>query len=185
MPVVGNRKAVIVAVLFSLFLLCPTLVLGFEPFPGNWVEVVRFEGKASTQTELFKCDFPQWRIRWEFTPSIHSIVMPYLVEFSVTTFVQEESSQDGSNPEEQSKDYVVNQIETIRPIKGGISIINDQIGNFYMKITTFYVDDYTIIVEQNKDSIPEFQSWTILPILAGSTLVIFGIRNKISKKWLK
>jgi len=33
--------------------------------------------------------------------------------------------------------------------------------------------------------IPEFPSWTILPLLAVSTLVMLGIRNKISKKWLK
>jgi hypothetical protein len=33
--------------------------------------------------------------------------------------------------------------------------------------------------------IPEFSSWPILPLLAVSTLVILGIRNKISKKRLK
>lgn len=39
--------------------------------------------------------------------------------------------------------------------------------------------------EAMSNPIPEFPSWTILPILAVSTLVMLGIRNKISKKWLK
>ena len=41
------------------------------------------------------------------------------------------------------------------------------------------------LVKTNLQGIPEFPSWTILPILVASTFVIIVFRNKIRKKGLE
>ena len=184
-------------ILVSIFLSYPVTVLGFEPFPGNWVEVTRFEGKGSTQTKLFTCDYPEWRIKWQFTPTHEAFHFPLNLKFSVTTFAQD-ISQDNYNPERQEDYYVINKIEPIEFVKtnieilddgaiastierkkyaeSGISIINDHIGNFFLSIeSSFVVDSYTIVIEQNVDAIPE-NNLTLFGFLSlGIILVLLKI----------
>ena len=49
-----------------LLLCIPSSVFAtnFEPFPGNWIKVARFEGSGSIQTRPFTCEHPEWRIRY-------------------------------------------------------------------------------------------------------------------------
>ena len=61
----------------------------------------------------------------------------------------------------------------------------DGIGDTPYIINENNQDKYPLMNPFDISTIPEFPSWAILPILAVSTLVILGIRNKISKKWLK
>jgi hypothetical protein len=186
-------------ILFSLFLLYPVKVMGFEPFPGNWVEVAKFEGKGSTQTKLFTCDYPEWRIKWQFTPSHEAFHFPFSLKFSITTF-REDPLQDDYNPERQEIFQVINKIEPVEFVKtnieilddgaiastierkkyaeSGISIINDHVGIFYLKIeSSFVVDSYTIFIEQNVDAIPEFHSWIILPFCVFITVMVLWLRK--------
>ncbi|MEJ2281894.1 MAG: hypothetical protein P8X97_08350, partial [Candidatus Bathyarchaeota archaeon] len=55
----------------------------------------------------------------------------------------------------------------------------NQSGTFYMKIDSGLSDSYTIIVEQNIDSIPEFPSWTILPIVLIITFFSIIIKKQL------
>ena len=64
----------------------------------------------------------------------------------------------------------------------GTSYIPEYTGTFYVYINVGATESYTIIVEQDLDSIPEFPSWIILPILVISTLAMLGFRNKIRLK---
>ncbi len=62
----------------------------------------------------------------------------------------------------------------------GILYINGFNGTFYMDIVS-NADSYVIIVEQNIDSIPEFPSWTILPLFLTVTMVVAIYKRKLSK----
>ena len=74
-------------------------------------------------------------------------------------------------------------IETRRYAESGISIVNDHVGTFYISVeTSWLVNDYTIIIEQNVDSIPEFPSWVILPLFVVATSIIILIRKTIVQK---
>ena len=52
----------------------------------------------------------------------------------------------------------------------GISYIHNNSGTFYMRINVTNAQGYTIIVEQDLDSIPEFPSFLILPLVLMATL---------------
>ena len=109
-----------------------------------------------------------------------------LLKFSVTIFAQNTSIDDYTS-EGQENYFIVNKIDPIlfertnieilgdgaiasnivtrRYAESGISIVNDHVGNFYMSVeTSWLVNDYTIIIEQNVNSIPEFSSWIVFPL---------------------
>jgi hypothetical protein len=61
----------------------------------------------------------------------------------------------------------------------GVSYIRDQKGTFYMDIDATNIENFTIIVEQDLDSIPEFPSWIILPLFLIATLSVIIIKNRL------
>jgi len=135
----------------------------------NWVEVIRFEGNESTQTESFTCNHVEWRIRWEYVPSLQPTDSIF---FSVFTYPREEGVRGSM--------YVNSIMEMGSEKRSGTSYVHDYQGTFFMFINVIGTENYTIIVEQDIGSIPEFPSWMILPIFFGATL--FGL---IVKKKLK
>ena len=159
MPIVGERKAVIITVMFSLLLLGSISGIAFAS-SDNWVEVARFEGNESTQTESFTCDHVEWRIRWEYVPSFQPTESIF---FSVFTYPREEGVRGSM--------YVNSIIEIGSEKRSGTSYIHDYQSTFFMIINVIGTENYTIIVEQNIDSIPEFPSWIIFPIFLTATLI--------------
>jgi hypothetical protein len=139
-----------------------------EPPSDNWVEVTRFIGSRGFTTDVFVCDHVEWRIRWEFDPGHWHFADFHTLQ--VTTYEEGESTN------------YFNQIR--EPPSGnlsGVELLN-QSGSFYMKISSPMIDSYTIIVEQNITSIPEFPSWIILPLLIVATLVVTITRNKLVRR---
>jgi len=138
------------------------------PTSEDWNEVARFTGSGYQQyyTDYFTCDYREWRIRWEYVSEPDSAGFAY---FNVVVY-----------PERAL--FVVDSILS----KGGndtngISYIHDMSGRFFMGITAGAAESYTIIVEQNLNSIPEFPSLTPLltvPVLFAVALVIY--RRKLS-----
>ena len=51
-------------------------------------------------------------------------------------------------------------------------------GTFHLSMRAFMIGGYSIIVEQNIDSIPEFPSWIILPLFLVLTVVTIIIKKK-------
>jgi len=138
-----------------------------EPPSDNWVEVTRFIGTSGFTTDVFVCDHVEWRIRWEFDPGLWHFADMYTLW--VTTYKEGESTK------------YFNQIR--QPPGGnlsGVELLN-QSGTFYLEIGSGLSDSYTIIVEENIDSIPEFPSWTILPIFTIATLLIIICKQKLPK----
>ena len=166
MLVVGEKKTVVSLLMLGLLLLTfiPSVVFGSS---ADWVEVARFTetGQGSTKTETFECSHVDWRIRWSFTSSINE---PPLM-FSITVY--------------NSSGRIVDFFVTASGKSGTLNY--NTTGSFYLSIGDLYVQNYEIIVEQNIDSIPEFPSWAILPLLVISTLVAITARNKLRKKGIE
>jgi hypothetical protein len=144
--------------------------LGYVPEPpsDNWIEVTRFIGTKGFTTDTFVCDHAEWRIRWEFDPGHWHFAD--LNTFKVTTYKQGEA-----NPQ-------FNQItELPNGNLQGVELLN-QSGTFHLKIDSGLIDFYTIIVEENIDSIPEFPSGIVLPLFLIATLTIIAYRKKARRR---
>jgi hypothetical protein len=134
--------------------------MGYVPEPpsDNWVEVTRFIGTSGFTTDVFVCDHVEWWIRWEFDPGHWHFADLHTLQ--VTTYKEGESTK------------YFNQIRA--PPSGnlsGVELLN-QSGTFYLEIDSGLSDSYTIIIEENIDSIPEFPSWTPLLIALMVVLVV-------------
>lgn len=116
-----------------------------EPPTDNWVEVTRFIGTKGFTTDIFVCDYPEWRIRWEYDPG-HTL-FPIMAEFQAIIY-----------PEGSSSNAVDTISGTPSTIQNGTSYVNENAGKFYMKISTGIIENYTIIVEQNTESAPKPES---------------------------
>jgi hypothetical protein len=145
-----------------------------EPPSDNWVEVTRFIGSKGFTTDVFVCDHVEWRIRWEFDPGHWHFVDLYTLQ--VTTYKEGESTK------------YFNQIRELPSGNlSGVELLN-QSGTFYLEINSGLVDSYTIIVEENIDSIPEFPSWAPLLIaLVAVVAVAVVYRRKLQNRgrWKK
>jgi len=102
------KRPSIICLVFSWIIFSTLINVAFAS-SGNWVEVTRFEG-TGYQTGHFTCDYPEWRIRWEFTPTHQAFHFPDNLKFSITTIGQDNSQGDYS-PQGQENSYVVNKIE--------------------------------------------------------------------------
>ena len=156
---VGERKDTII-VLVSLFLLGSMSSVVFAS-SDNWVEVARFEGNESIQTESFTCDHVEWRIRWEYVPSFQPTESIF---FSVFTYPREEGVRGSM--------YVNSIIDIGSEKRSGTSYVHDYQSTFFMIINVIGTENYTIIVEQDIGSIPEFPSWTPLLIMLVAVVVV-------------
>ena len=145
--------------------------MGYVPEPptDNWVEVTRFIGSKGFTTDVFVCDHVEWRIRWDFDPGHWHFVDLYTLQ--VTTYKEGESTK------------YFNQIR--EPPNGnlsGVELLN-QSGTFYLDINSGLIDSYTIIIEENIDSIPELPSWTPLLItLIAVVAVAIVYRQRLNKQ---
>jgi hypothetical protein len=113
------KKTLFLTIALTLLLIPTQLVMA-----NSWVEVARFEGNdtASTQTAPFRCDFPEWRIKWAYDPGHWHF--PELHGFSVTTYPQ------GETINYDQIDVLANSGKT------GIHNIHGYSGTFYMEIST-------------------------------------------------
>ncbi len=136
------------------------------PSPGNWVEVERFSGGSWWGgTRLFRIDNFEWRIRWNYEPTI---------DFGSDTAVVFDI---------QVLDAMSERVELVRAgEKTNGTVTLRQSGEFYLYIIGFNIDDYTIIIEQNIDSIPEFPSWTILPLILIATFSVTLLKKNLTSK---
>jgi hypothetical protein len=164
-PLMGDRKTSSIVVLFSCFLLLgsvPSIVFAFS---DNWVEVTTFTGPGGVHsTSHFTVDYVDWRIRWEVTLSDGSETA------SFNAYVFPETSE----PSIKEVHYTVGTEQTT----GIVNIYNNS-GSFYLVVQTTHVDNCTLIIEQNIDSIPEFPSWTILPLVLTVTLFSVVVKRKL------
>jgi hypothetical protein len=166
----------------------PDLPPDFQPGPDNWVEVTRFTkesvpstwwGSPSGNTDYFNCDHVEWRIRWEYTP--HPAVPQYAALY-VEVYEKEEDVIWRGFLRAEGESVLIDVIREYGMSEtSGVSYINNQTGRFYMFISGSNIEDFTIIVEQDTDSIPEFPSWTIIPSVLIATVALLLFKKRLSK----
>ncbi len=133
----------------------------------NWVEVTTLTGVGGIgSTDSFTVDHVDWRIRWEIEPGNGSQRKSFLVYIFPVTGIK------GSEPWFESIQHF-----GIEETTGILNIYNHS-GSFYMDVLAS-IDSYTLIIEQNIDSIPEFPSWIILPLFLVVTFVAVLAKKRL------
>jgi hypothetical protein len=128
--------------------------------PENWQEVTSFTGSGTKAyfTGYFTCDHTEWRIRWSYVPdSSH----PEYALFTFDTF-----------PQGETVSYIDSISEGGGSNTSGISYIHNDNGTFRGKVNVANTESYTVIIEQDMDSIPEFPN--SLAIILVSIVFIFS-----------
>jgi len=134
---------------------------------GNWVEVARLTGGGGIgTTDHFTCDHVDWRIRWEITPTNSSERTAFLV------YIFPYSDAFLGEPWFESIEHYGTDETT------GTLYIYNRSGSFDMDVLAS-IESYTMIVEQNMESIPEFQPWTILPLTMAATVIAVVMRRRL------
>ena len=136
-----------------------TIQQNTKSFPqpeANWVEVTRFNGTAFTFgfSDPFQIYHEEWRILWETNN-----ILPEIEHFDFYVLHEDDVMEDGSF-------YTNKSIGSIRTTanENGTLNIQGSTGLFYIWIGPSPAK-WELIVEQNIDSIPEFPSWIILPLV--------------------
>jgi hypothetical protein len=131
---------IIILLLFLVLMLVPIQLVRAE----HWVEVVRFEGRRDIFTTApFVCNYSVWRIRYEsYSGDRFPMIIPGVYTLNITIYRQGETT-----------DYIDRISE--EPTQGMYyyHLIRNNTGSFYMNISTGYSDSYSIIIEQNTDSV--------------------------------
>ena len=134
------KKSGLILLATTFLLLSPMCLVKAD----NWVEVARFDGGNGglvVSEEHFTCDYGEWRIRWEFSLSKFSSIMPQMYTLTVVTF-----------REGEDKHLVAPRIyEMGNGTRSGTSYVYDSYGEYYMLIRSANLESYTIIIEQNID----------------------------------
>ena len=127
----------------------------------NWSEVTRFSGTgALTTTDPFTCDHVEWRIRWELEPQsgfLSAHIYPHEPQSAWFESIIDIPENNETN---------------------GTLYIHERSGTFHMVIMATAETSYTLVIEQNLVSIPEFQLWAILPLGFTATLLIIFFKER-------
>jgi len=168
---IWERKAVISSLLLSLFLLASMFGVVFAS--ENWVEVIRYNngGGGFGASPSFTINHIEWRIRWEYAPMFE--------------FGDQNDFDFWIIPEENRNDYFRSNMTIAsvnHPIaKNGTLYVSNLTGTFFIE-TVPCSSEWTIIIEQNTDSIPEFPSWIVLPLVITTTLLILIYKMRLPKR---
>jgi hypothetical protein len=204
----GNKRALLIVLLILCSLLVafpnvetvvdgepwvpPDLPPDFRPGEDNWVEVTRFNkesvpstwwGDPSGNTDYFMVDHVEWRVRWEYTP--HPAVPQYAALY-VEVYEKKEDVIWRDVIIQEGESVLIDVIREYGTSEtSGVSYIYNQTGRFYMFISGSNIEDFTVILEQDTDSIPEFPSWTpiLIMLVAVVTVAIFYRRSLHKKDW--
>ena len=131
----------------------------------EWFEVARYEGSAFPDikefyTEAFENTHEEWRIRWEYN-AVGSSPLESVLSI------------------QKSDELIVN--STGYSDMSDVAYIPGQQEAFTLHMTCINNHDYTIVIEGKVDSIPEFPTWTITPLVIVTALVGIIYKMKLNK----
>lgn len=184
------EKGKAVTILLLLCLCTPVITASIvNASSGSWVELAKLEGYSPKfgKSPLFTCNNVEWRIKWEYVPHVE---YPNMTVFGIHVQTHAELEQAPTfvpylRQTEEEETYSVTVGSVIKSgteEKTGILYINGVNGTFYMDIVS-NADSFTIIVEQNIESIPEFPSWSPLSITLVCTVSVgIILRRNMNKQ---
>lgn len=160
-----KRNGIILAVVLATIILPIGRARGS---PSNWTEVTRFTGSGSETytTTYFNCTHAEWRINWTYTPNL---AYPNLTMFAIYAY-----------PKGENNSFVGSIIKTGSTNTNGTTYIHNTQGTFYLEISVANTENYTIIIEQDIDSVPEFPLGPVLVLLAATLFIAILARRGLS-----
>ena len=164
-PLVGEKRVAFIVLPFFLCLLVSTSGIIFAS-SEHWVEVTRFTEDSTFLQTAFTIEHVEWRIRWEYEPD------PKVSEEAPALYVY---VWDQEFPDT----YFETILKKGTNEKSGTLYIHNRNGTFFLGVIRT-VTSFTLVIEQDLTSIPEFPSWIVLPILLASTLAVILYRKKLT-----
>jgi len=130
--------------------------------PEQWTEVTRFTGSTDQNTAYFVCNHNEWRVNWTYTPNPE---YPTAAGFACTI-----------------KDNVSLTIDSIyqsgNETTFGLTYLHNKAGTFYLTIGVANLVDYTIIIEQDLDSIPEYPIGLLFAMLTIALVPLAVLKHR-------
>lgn len=145
--------------MFLLFLLSSNVALVRS---ASWSEVARFSDLGDYTTDYFNCSHVLWRINWNYTPSPSN---PTMAGFLANVYQQNGSTSISSMGHFGNT------------TTNGTSYITQQ-GTFYLTIQIANLEHYTIVIEQDMESVPEFPSMVLLLVFATGIVVAMTLARR-------
>lgn len=130
-------RITILSFAFLSFILCSNFV-----WASSWVEVTQFTGSGYYTTNYFTCSHAEWRINWSYTPTS---INPQLAGFSIYVYPRNETSY-----------YIATVSQDGNTTTSGTTYIHNAQGEFYLDFLAANLQSYTVVVEQDIESVPEF-----------------------------
>jgi len=158
--IMQQRNSVIGLLVLCLFITFTLIPCGVFANSSNWTEVVSYAGSGtgSGASPPFTINHTEWRIIWEYTPQFE--------------FGSQNDFDFWIIPEENRSDYSRASMAVVsvnHPIEqNGTLYISNVTGTFFIE-TVPCSSDWSITVEQDVNSVPEFPSWIILPLFLMAT----------------
>jgi hypothetical protein len=160
-----------------IILLLATLLAATASFTyaQTYQEVKTFTGSGTTNTNTENFNIPsgEWRVTWSYTPNSS---YPLVAFFSVYVY-----------PKDQIVSYIDSVAKDGDNETSGIIYIHEGNQEYYLKIATAYLQDYTVTVEAETNAaasptVPEFPTATLAVciLLAVSVSIIFVARKNIT-----
>ncbi|MBN2259204.1 MAG: hypothetical protein JW702_01515 [Clostridiales bacterium] len=136
----------------------------------NWVPVATLTGPGGiSSTDTFTVEHNDWRILW-------AVELDNETEWPLLqAYIFRQTGFKGSEQRVGSIQMFVNEQTS------GILKVYNQSGTFYIDVNAS-IENYTIVVEQNIDSIPEFSSIIFVPILLVSAVIGIIIRIRLKRR---
>jgi hypothetical protein len=156
------KKKVLGLTLLTIMLAMPMMISSVGA--TEWVEVARQSGSAFPDPKefsmQFECSHVEWRIRWSYDAVGSPFESVLLIQKSGDLTVYSES-------------YLS---------KSGVRNIHNEAGNFSLEITCINMYEYTIIIEEDVDSIPEFTTATLAIVLVAVSVLAVALSKKVEKR---
>lgn len=130
--------------------------------PEHWTEVTRFTGSTDQNTIYFTCSHNEWRLNWTYTPNAQ---YPTLAGFACTIKDNESLTIDSI-------------YQTGNETTSGLTYMHNKPGTFYLTIGVANLVDYTIIIEQDLDSIPEYPVGLLFAMLTIAIGIATATRHR-------
>jgi len=147
----------------TLAVLISLMALGVSrASPEQWTEATRFTGSADQNTAYFTCNHNEWRLNWTYTPSPQ---YPTLAGFACTIKDNESLTVDSI-------------IQSGNESTSGLTYIHNKPGTFYLTIGVANLVDYTIIIEQDLNSVPEFPVGLLFAMLIIAIVIATAIKRR-------
>jgi hypothetical protein len=145
------RKIILLVVLFLL-----SYLLIIPVHASTWVQVTTFTGATTMNTDYFIVNCTEWRLNWSYMPSVG-------IEQYAGFYV---------SAHEKNGDMPIYIYQSGNTTLSGVSYAHNANGTFYLSINVANLASYTIIIEEDFDTvIPEYSNIILIAILALTVVV--------------